>query len=154
MCEECVAGFVDSDEDPATPCHECLAGHYWHSFAQGRSECISCAAGRADLDMDSTTTECEDCSVGEYAGLGSSACTSCASTGQFDDDRDPSTPCSDTDICLQVCAAGYQDDDCDELTPCVACAEGSYAVGGVFPESRCVACAAGLSDDDSDASTP
>ena len=96
--------------------------------------------------MDSTT-ECEDCSVGEYAGLGSSACTSCASTGQFDDDRDPSKADFDTDICLQVCAAGYQDDDCDELT-CVECAEGSYAVGGVFPESRCVACAAGLSDDD------
>ena len=55
VCEECVAGFVDSDEDPATPCHECLAVRYWHSFAQGRSECISCAAGRADLDMDSTT---------------------------------------------------------------------------------------------------
>ena len=78
VCEACVAASLNSDEYPATPCHECLAGRYWHSFAQGRSECIPCAAGRADLDMDSTT-ECEDCSVGEYAGLGSSACTSCAS---------------------------------------------------------------------------
>ena len=57
QCARSVAGFVDSDEDPATPCHECLAGRYWHSFAQGRSECFSCAAGRADLDMDSTTEQ-------------------------------------------------------------------------------------------------
>ena len=91
--------------------------------------------------------------MGDYAAPGSSTCTSCLTLGQFDDDRDPSTPCSDTDICLQVCAAGTQDDDCDEATACVACESGTYAAGGSFPEFRCVDCDAGSSDDDSDAST-
>ena len=72
------------------------------------SGCIQCEAGRADLDSDSTTV-CDDCSVGEYAVSGSSTCISCSSLGQFDGDRDPSTPCSDTDICLQICSAGTQD---------------------------------------------
>jgi hypothetical protein len=115
--------------------------------------CIQCPAGQADLDSDSTSS-CTDCAIGEYAALGSTICTSCLSLGQFDDDRDPSTPCSGTDICRQTCAAGYQDEDCNEDTVCEPCQAGEHAIGGVFPQSRCTPCAAGTSDYDSNASTP
>eukprot|EP01046_Picozoa_sp_COSAG06_P026933 COSAG06_NODE_2347_length_7032_cov_6.408193_2_plen_2258_part_01 len=152
-CDECVAGQIDSDENAATPCTACDAGKYWEAGSgDAMSACVQCEAGRADLDSDSTTA-CESCTVGGYAAPGSSACTSCLSQGQFDDDRDPSTPCSDTDICLQVCVAGTQDDDCDEATACVVCSAGKYAAGGVFPGSRCLPCVNGTADDDSNPAT-
>ena len=159
-CNECAAGQVDSDLNAATPCTVCAAGQHWvpgrHAEDPGSddtiSSCAQCEAGRADLDLDSTT-QCTDCSVGTYAATGSSECTSCSSLGLFDDDRDPATPCSDTDICLQMCEAGTQDIDCDETTDCVACDAGTHAVGGVYPESRCEECEAGTTDGDSVPST-
>ena len=78
------------------------------------SQCVQCPSGKADTDSDSTT-QCLDCSIGEYCGEGVVNPVLCADGGQFDDDRDPSTPCSDTDICLQVCQAGTEDDDCDDM---------------------------------------
>ena len=82
-------------------------------------------------------------------------CVPCLDSGQYDDDRDPATPCSDTDICVQICGAGTQDDDCNEETACVDCVAGQYAAGGLaFPASRCVACSAGKTDDDSAPDTP
>ena len=153
-CNECVAGQVDSDGNSATPCTACDAGKYWEAGSLGSmSSCIQCSAGFADLDGASITA-CVECSVGEYAAAGSSSCTTCLSLGQFDDDRNPSTPCSDTDICLQVCAAGTQDDDCSETSACAPCSTGAFAVGGVFPESRCEECVAGRTDDDLDPATP
>jgi hypothetical protein len=140
---------------PPAQCTHCAPGYYASGGALPSSRCEPCEAGRADLDEDAETP-CATCDVGEYAAPGSSTCTSCQSQGLFDDDRDPSTPCSDTDICLQYCPAGTQDDDCDEMTACVNCGIGSYAPGGVFgPESRCVSCLSqGQFDDDRDPSTP
>ena len=110
------------------------------------------AAGQADIDSDSTTA-CVSCPIGTYAGLRSTTCVACSDTGQFDDDRDPTTPCANTNICIQECAAGFQDEDCDDATPCTACDDGEYLV---WDRQRSVGtrCAPGRTDDDIDASTP
>jgi hypothetical protein len=153
-CDECGIGQADTDSNAATPCVACESGRFWESGTAGSiASCIDCPAGRAGISAD-TSTACVECSVGEYAAAGSSSCTTCLSLGQFDDDRNPSTPCSDTDICLQVCAAGTQDDDCSETSACAPCSTGAFAVGGVFPESRCEECVAGRTDDDLDPATP
>eukprot|EP01046_Picozoa_sp_COSAG06_P015253 COSAG06_NODE_970_length_11275_cov_4.727183_5_plen_1017_part_00 len=153
-CDECGIGQADTDSNAATPCVTCESGRFWESGTAGSiASCIDCPAGRAGISAD-TSTACVECSVGEYAAAGSSSCTTCLSLGQFDDDRNPSTPCSDTDICLQVCAAGTQDDDCSETSACAPCSTGAFAVGGVFPESRCEECVAGRTDDDLDPATP
>ena len=118
-CTECIAGQVDSDGSPATPCTACLVGQYWEAAsATNISRCVQCPVGKADRDSDSTTA-CEDCVVGEYCAEGTAEPVVCANEGQFDDDRDPATPCSDTDICTQVCPAGTEDDDCSDNTPCL-----------------------------------
>ena len=150
-CSECIPGQVDSDSSSATPCTACLPGQYWQGAVGGSSSsCIQCSAGQADTDEDSTTA-CVDCTIGTYAAVGSALCASCLSTGQYDDDRNPATPCSDTDICVQICEAGTQDSDCDDSTDCVTCRPGQYAAGGLaFPASRCQDCVPGKTDDDSD----
>ena len=120
---------------------------------QGDLRRASCEAGRADTDSLSTTP-CVDCAIGEYAAAASASCTTCASLGQFDSDRDPSTPCTETDICEQICDAGSHDDDCDSETPCVACVAGQYTAGGVAsPVGLCSACVNGTTDVDSDPAT-
>ena len=150
-CTECEAGQIDDDMDASTPCSPCAAGRVWMARSgNATSTCSDCAAGQADLDSDSRTA-CVQCPVLTYAAAGSSACILCSATNQYDDDRDPSTPCTDTNTCRQVCEAGYQDEDCFEATPCTACAAGEYSAGG---SSTCSACAQGSADDDNDASTP
>ena len=154
LCNDCVPGQVDTDENSATPCTDCVPGQFWVADnITGVSSCIQCQAGKADLDEESITA-CSACAEGEYAPIGAVVCTLCAASNQFDDDLDPSTPCSDTDICRQNCSAGTQDADCNEDTACTSCAAGKYTAGGLYPERGCEDCEAGKTDEDGDPSTP
>ena len=142
-CTECDAGQIDHDANASTPCNPCAGGTVWVSRSGDTiSTCTECAAGQADLDGDSTTA-CTQCAVLTYAAAGSSSCTLCSASGQYDDDRNASTPCTDTNTCRQVCAAGYQDEDCFEETECTACAVGEYSAGG---PAMCSACVRGSAD--------
>ena len=175
VCSACVAGFADRDENASTPCAMCEAGYYSNSVstvclacAAGTEalspqllSCNLCAAGRADLDTDSTTV-CDACLEGHYSPPRAVTCTACA-PGMIDDDRSAATPCANCSVgfyspqaalvCIH-CLAGYHDHDLDPSTPCNGdehlCPAGSFSGLG---STSCEHCAAGFADLDTSANT-
>jgi hypothetical protein len=137
-CISCLAGQVDADSDPGTPCDDCEAGR-------------SSSASQAG--------ECSRCPNGTYSPAGStSGCVGCL-PGQVDADSDPATPCADCEAgrfsgpsqvgecggCTQWCEQGTMDSDCDETTPCDDCTVGLFSTGGYYDdETRCMRCQPGL----------
>ena len=85
-CTACVAGEMDDDFDPATPCVPCAIGQF---SPGGSTSCSDCAAGLADLDSN-PATPCTDCEAGHYAE--DADCVPCA-LGTYDDDSSSATPC-------------------------------------------------------------
>ena len=178
-CEDCSPGKSDIDVDASTPCEACPRGQFSNITAR-RGGCDECAAGRygpalATVDEDG----CQECSTGQYAGIGSSACASCA-PGMADTDLDPATQC---DVCpngtyascgateCSTCDAGKSDADGDPSTPCMACVPGRYwewtnsgsttnGTANISAESRtstparCIDCQAGRADTDDNSITP
>eukprot|EP01046_Picozoa_sp_COSAG06_P116125 COSAG06_NODE_63093_length_263_cov_0.634146_1_plen_87_part_11 len=87
-----MAGYVDVDSDPSTPCdsddvHRCLAGFYAPEGSSGAlaTACTICPIGTADLDANPATV-CEDCRAGHEAlAVGATSCSACRE-GRYDDD--------------------------------------------------------------------
>jgi hypothetical protein len=59
-CQACPAGKTDADNNPATACVSCGAGHYVPQGSTGSCTSLQCAAGYTDADSDSTTA-CVEC---------------------------------------------------------------------------------------------
>jgi hypothetical protein len=59
-CQACPAGKTDADNNPATACVSCGAGHYVPQGSTGSCASLECAAGYTDADSDSTTA-CVEC---------------------------------------------------------------------------------------------
>jgi hypothetical protein len=94
-CESCIAGRVDYDSDPSTPCIDCEAGRFSEAVGAAvcaglcphgtyapagslnATSCTSCIAGRADSDSDAGTP-CSDCDAGRFSeAVGATSCTEC-----------------------------------------------------------------------------
>lgn len=109
MCHSCTAGQYDHDQSATTPCQECAAGSYsavvgalscdgecpvgsfGDAGAHSSNDCVQCAAGQHDHDLDAATpcllclpgffsatagqTECSLCAAGMTAIGGSVSCS-------------------------------------------------------------------------------
>ena len=179
-CIICVAGSKPNKEEGADECSLCGSGRFsaqngsvtcdpcdFGTFAaEGATECIDCALGYADLDLE-PGTQCQYCSPGEFAPVKSVNCTLCVG-GQYDGDARPETACLDCaggkfsnpgQLLCQSCEAGLfaagGSPSCTlcvaghyslaEASSCILCDEGQYAPIG---STACTDCPIGQSDDD------
>jgi hypothetical protein len=190
----CVPCRLTADLNHQSDCTACPAGKQleaveWHVHSQFTGmahevengedtrymECMDCPAGKADVDHNSTSA-CEQCVPGTYAGTGRTECAPCAPS-MYDHDSNPASPCR---RCPQVCRddttgrtrEGVDQATCESMvdedgepthewvdyysgagqTECVppaVCAPGMFKLGKV-----CHQCPAGQFDRDADPDTP
>lgn len=150
--QPCVDDTWDHDSDPRTPCLAltiCSPGEYidvagtstsdrecaacpedQYSSSENSPRCTQdgeCPAGTQQTApaTDQHPPDCEACAPGEYcpgAGTPGQACSS----GTWDHDADPSTPCADHTECLPGTYVAVAGDALTDVT-CEACAPGTFS---------------------------
>lgn len=124
-CQPCLAGTVDDDSNPRTPCVQCDAGQ----FASAASTvCRSCNSGEVDADAD-PATPCTSCPAGKHtpaysmvnavahSNVAYTACIPCQ-MGRYSFEE--------ANRCID-CLPGLADTDLDPSTPCANCSVGHYS---------------------------
>jgi hypothetical protein len=109
-CQACPAGKTDADNNPATACVSCGAGHYVPQGSTGSCASLQCAAGYTDADSDATT-----------------ACVECNGIDKYSPTPGRSGECLD----MEVCEAGEEVTTTGSTTVnrgCQACSDGSYSI--------------------------
>jgi hypothetical protein len=121
-CQACPAGKTDADNNSATACVSCGAGHYVLQGSIGSCTSLECAAGYTDADSDATTA-CEACDgTTEYTSSAgqAGACTTMRVCNAGEEMALEGTSTSDR-VC-QPCTAGSFSSDgqpCVEWTECI-----------------------------------
>lgn len=107
--EACLRGLWDADHDPSTPC------------VGGRS----CQPGSVLLSGASLTSDtlCRTCAVGNYCAGGGSREEACNGT-DYDDDRNPATPCVFDDRCENRSCGVNEGRSCGVCDTSETCSEG------------------------------
>ena len=164
----CSSGEWDDDDDPTTTCvlwTNCEPGTYVSSTPSAtrdrvctdcpedtytseanQSQCLvqgSCEPGTVQTEPGSDTVPpaCEDCDVGTYC-LGGTAPMEACTSGTWDDDSDPATPC----VGWTDCEAGTYATNTPSATvdrACDDCADGTYTdqanLSGCLEPGACAA---------------
>ena len=144
----------------------CDHGQYLPPGEQLIIDCIPCAPGTADEDLDPATV-CTACGPASYAPEGASG--SCnedllCPEGTFGNDTSAATPCAPCPpgsfslrgaLNCTECAVGYIDHDQNGATACRLCQQpGTYVPAGSAGSCGDYLCPAGTTDHDSRAETP
>ena len=144
-CQACPAGRADADNNWATACNYCIAGHY---AASNSTICSACAAGFHDHDT-SPSTVCLQCNVGKYTPEKQTKCSDCA-VGKVDLDLNSSSPCTQCpggqysvagSVTCTKCGSGMYDHDRNSSTACVDCLAGKAQP--LTGKTECDMCALG-----------
>ena len=166
----CNAGFEGTLATDSDSCAACAAGS--SKLAAGTDPCVECPAGTADEDS-TATSDCTDCSTGQFSAAGATSCTACAA-GTFDHDTNAATECQDCAagsytltagllsceacpansgtgqttgsdaVSACLCDLGFTGTLVDGTSTCTACPEGTYIdTVGGADQDACIACDTG-----------
>jgi hypothetical protein len=121
-CQACPAGKTDADNNPATACVACGAGHYVPQGSTESCTSLQCAAGYTDTDSDPTTA-CVECDgTTEYtSSAGQAGACATMTLCNAGEEMTMEGTTSSNRVC-QPCAAGLFSPDgrpCVEWTECV-----------------------------------